>query len=170
MSLGDHSFWQRGTEVLLTTALEPYSKFITQGEMLFTYLYSQIFCLWVFRCWSRMNSKPLSNIILWFSWMYCYTVNWTLGCLSWAHGTSSRWGRVTNTSWHGPNSGLKVSTDKMRWWFLLLMTLKTDWVTTQKMLQYPEQKTPSKWLWNLLDSEKAGLSMPKHEGTSKRLR
>lgn len=124
MSLGDHSFWQRGTEVLLTTALEPYSKFITQGEMLFTYLYSQIFCLWVFRCWSRMNSKPLSNIILWFSWMYCYTVNWTLGCLSWAHGTSSRWGRVTNTSWHGPNSGLKVSTDKMRWWFLLLMTCK----------------------------------------------
>lgn len=56
--------------------------------------------------------------------MYCYTVNWTLGCLSWAHGMSSSWGRVTNTSWHGPNSGLKVSTDKMRWWFLLLMTCK----------------------------------------------
>lgn len=57
MSLGDHSFWQRGTKVLLTTALEPYSEVITQGEMLFAFLYTQIFYLWVFRCLSRINSK-----------------------------------------------------------------------------------------------------------------
>lgn len=56
MTLGDHSFWQRGTKVL-TTALEPYSKFITQGEILFTYLYIQIFCLWGFRCLSKISSK-----------------------------------------------------------------------------------------------------------------
>lgn len=61
MSLGDDSFWQRGTKVLLTTALEPYSKFITQGEMLFTYLYTQIICFWVFRSLSRMNSKSFKQ-------------------------------------------------------------------------------------------------------------
>lgn len=27
-------------------------------------------------------------------------------------------------SWHGPKVGLKASTNKMRWWFLLLMTCK----------------------------------------------
>lgn len=120
MSLGDHSFWQRGTKVLSSTALQPYSKLITQGEMLFTLLYTQVFCSWVFRCLSRINNNTFKQY---------YTLILLTALLhselnTRAHGTSSRWGQVTNTSWHCPNSGLKASTNKMRWWFLLLMTCK----------------------------------------------
>lgn len=85
MSLGDHSFWQRGTKVLSATALEPYSKLITQGEMLFTLLYTQVFSSWVFRCLSRINNtfKQYYTLIL-LSALLHSELN------TWAHGTSSR--------------------------------------------------------------------------------
>lgn len=95
------------------------------GEMLVTFLYTQIFYSWVFRCLSRINSKIFKQYYAFILLtLQCYTVNWTLGCLSRAHGMSSGWGRVTNTSWHGPNSGLRTSANKLKWWFWLLMTCK----------------------------------------------
>lgn len=170
MTLGDHSFWQRGTEVLLTTALEPYSKFITQGEMLFTYLYSQIFCSCIFRCLSRMNSKPFKQyytLILLNVLLHSELNTWlpVVGTWNEFKMRSSDIHILAQPKLRAESINWKWDDDSYFSW-----PVKTDWVTTQKMLQYPERKTPSKWLWNLLDSEKAGLSMPKHEGTSKRLR